>query len=213
MYKVVPSSAFHADPGHFIHLAFRSAMPHIVYLHGFNSSEQSAKARETAAFLEQRGLDGAFHCPRLPPHPADAIAAATTLLQTLPADTVLIGSSLGGFYASWLAEALDLRAVLINPAVRPDRSLAAYLGPQTNPYTGEQYTLGQADLEALRRLAVERPRAARYWLVLGTADEVLDWREAALHYRGARQTVFNGDDHRLARWPECLPGVLAWPGG
>lgn len=187
-------------------------MPHIVYLHGFNSSEHSAKARETAAFLDQCGLAETFHCPRLPPHPADAIAAATALLQRLPADTLLIGSSLGGFYASWLAEALGLRAVLINPAVRPDRSLAAYIGPQTNPYTGEQYTLGEADLTALRRLAVERPNAERYWLVLGTADEVLDWREAVRHYRGARQTVFFGDDHRLARWPECLPGVLAWAG-
>lgn len=188
-------------------------MPHIVYLHGFNSSEQSAKARETGAFLGERGLAAQFHCPRLPPHPADAIAAATALLQTLPADTLLIGSSLGGFYAGWLAEALDLHAVLVNPAIRPDLSLAGYLGPQTNPYTGEQYTLGEADLTALRRLHVERPTPDRYWLVLGSADEVLDWREAAQHYRGARQTVFNGDDHRLARWPECLPGVLAFAGG
>lgn len=190
-----------------------SDMPHIVYLHGFNSSEQSAKAHETGAFLGERGLAAQFHCPRLPPHPADAIAAATALLQTLPADTLLIGSSLGGFYASWLAEALDLRAVLINPAIYPDRSLAGFLGPQTNPYTGEQYTLDEADLTALRRLHVGRPTPERYWLVLGTADEVLDWREAAHHYRGARQTVFNGDDHRLARWTECLPGVLAFAAG
>ncbi|WP_047248152.1 YqiA/YcfP family alpha/beta fold hydrolase [Chromobacterium subtsugae] len=183
---------------------------HIVYLHGFNSSPQSLKAGETAAWLARHAPDIAFHCPRLSPHPAEAIRQAGELLASLPADTLLIGSSLGGFYAGFLAEQQNRPAALINPAVRPDRDLARFAGEQTNPYTGEVYTLGDADLAALQAQRVEKPSPARYWLLLGSRDEVLDWREAAAHYRHSRQTVFNGDDHRLNNWPKVLPEIVAW---
>ncbi|UTH75885.1 YqiA/YcfP family alpha/beta fold hydrolase [Chromobacterium sp. IIBBL 290-4] len=183
---------------------------HIVYLHGFNSSPQSLKAGETAAWLAAHSPDIALHCPRLSPHPAEAIRQASALLDTLPPDTALIGSSLGGFYATDLAEARGLRAALINPAIRPDRDLHRFLGEQTNPYTGEVYTLDERDMAALQAQCVATPALDRYWLLLGTCDEVLDWREAARHYRQNRQTIFNGDDHRLNNWPKVLPDVIAW---
>lgn len=183
---------------------------HIVYLHGFNSGPQSLKAGETAAWLGRHAPDVALHCPRLSPHPAEAIMQAETLLQALPPETLLIGSSLGGFYATHLAERHSRPAALINPAVRPDRDLARFAGEQTNPYTGEVYTLGEADLQALLALRVAKPSPGRYWLLLGSRDEVLDWREAAGHYPGSRQSVFNGDDHRLNNWPKVLPAVVEW---
>ncbi|WP_293760489.1 YqiA/YcfP family alpha/beta fold hydrolase [uncultured Aquitalea sp.] len=183
---------------------------HIVYLHGFNSGPKSLKAHETADYLRRHHPDCEFHCPQLSPHPAEAAHQAETLLQGLPKDTLLIGSSLGGFYATHLAEKLGLRAALINPAVTPHADLSRFLGPQVNPYTGEAYTLSEADMAALMALRVSHPSARRYWLYLGTRDEVLDWKAAARHYRNNHQTVFNGDDHRLARWPECLPGLMAW---
>ncbi|GGY12657.1 YqiA/YcfP family alpha/beta fold hydrolase [Paludibacterium paludis] len=179
----------------------------VVYLHGFNSGPQSLKAGETRSYMERLGAGHLFHSPRLSPHPAMALAQAENLIRTLPGDTLLIGSSLGGFYATWLAEKLDRRAVLINPAVVPDLDLAPYVGEQENPYTGERYILTRADLDTLFERHVERPEPSRYWLVLGARDEVLDWRIAARHFRGARQTVFSGDDHRLARWPECLESL------
>ncbi|WP_051229198.1 YqiA/YcfP family alpha/beta fold hydrolase [Paludibacterium yongneupense] len=174
-----------------------------VYLHGFNSSPGSAKALETAAFL----APGTLHCPALPPHPADALRVAREVVENLPADTVIIGSSLGGFYASWLAAALDRRAVLINPTLFPHIELARFMGEQIQPFTGERYTLGRDDGAVLAEHVVARPSLRRYWLVLGTADETLDWRLAARHYSGCRQTLLNGDNHRLQRWPECLPGL------
>ncbi|WP_434631731.1 YqiA/YcfP family alpha/beta fold hydrolase [Chromobacterium sp. CV08] len=183
---------------------------HIVYLHGFNSGPQSLKAGETAAWLRQHAPDIGLSCPRLSPHPAEAIAQASALLDALAADTLLIGSSLGGFYATHLAQRYALPAALINPAVRPDRDLARFAGEQTNPYTGEVYTLGEADLRALQAQRVEKPDSGRYWLLLGSRDETLDWREAAVHYRHSRQTVLNGDDHRLNNWPKVLPEVVAW---
>ncbi|OHX11101.1 hypothetical protein BI343_05875 [Chromobacterium amazonense] len=183
---------------------------HIVYLHGFNSSPKSLKAGETAVWLNLHAQDIELHCPKLSPHPAEAIRQAETLLLSLPADTLLIGSSLGGFYATYLAERHGRPAALINPAIRPDRDLARFAGEQTNPYTGEVYTLGDADLAALQAQKTDKPTAGRYWLLLGSRDEVLDWREAARHYNGNRQTVFNGDDHRLNNWPKVLPDVVAW---
>jgi len=185
-------------------------MPAVVYLHGFNSNSQSAKARETAAWLAVHAPDIAFHCPTLPHSPAAALTLASELIGRLPPDTLLIGSSLGGYYATALAERHDRRAVLINPAVRPFELLTELLGPQHNPYTGEDYTLTRQHLAELKAAYIARPDPQRYWLVLGSADETLNWREAAQHFAGCRQTVFNGDDHRLQRWPECLAALPAW---
>lgn len=183
-------------------------MTDFLYLHGYNSGPGSAKARETAAFLAGQGLAQRFHSPQLSPYPAEALQQAQALLNTLPADTVLIGSSLGGFYATWLAERSNKRAVLINPSVYPFRRQDVLTREQVHPYTGQRYQLSSKDLLVLERHFVDRPTRSRYWLLLGSADETLDWKEAARHYAGCRMTVFNGDDHRLARWPECLPGLL-----
>jgi len=182
----------------------------ILYLHGFNSSPQSLKAQETTTWLSQHAPHARLHCPRLSPHPAEAIVQAEALLQTLPDSCWLIGSSLGGYYATWLAEKYQRKAALINPAVSPFRDLQHYLGAQTNPYTGERYTLGEDDMQALLDLRPGKLQHGQYWLWLGSADEVLDWKEAARCYHGHRQSVLNGDDHRLKRWLECLPPLLHW---
>lgn len=183
-------------------------MTHYLYLHGFQSGPQSLKARETGDFLAGCGQPHAFSAPQLSPYPATAIAQLANWLTARREPVVLIGSSLGGFYATHLAERFGLPALLINPAVYPEHDLARFLGPQHNPYTGEDYVLTEQHMAELQAIRPERLHAANYWLVLGTADEVLDWRVAARHYRGARQTMFNGDDHRLQRWPQCLPGLL-----
>ncbi|MBV8049364.1 MAG: hypothetical protein JO171_19605 [Paludibacterium sp.] len=185
-------------------------MTDYLYLHGFNSSPQSLKARETADWLGKHAPDSRFHCPALSVHPGEAIAQSQALIAALPQDTLLIGSSLGGFYAAWLAQTLDRRAVLINPAIEPHLDLARLPAEQTNPYTGEHYRLDEADMAALMAHRLPQPDQDRFWLVLGSADEVLDWRRAARHFHGCRQTVFNGDDHRLQRWPECLPALPAF---
>jgi len=188
---------------------FHGPAMHIIYLHGFNSGPQSLKAQETARWLQQHAPDITLHCPRLSPHPAQAIQQAEQLLLTLPADSWLIGSSLGGYYATWLAEKHGRKAALINPAVTPHLDLQRHLGAQHNPYTGESYTLGDADMQALLAMQAT-PRHGQYWLLLGSADEVLDWRQAARHFGRHHQTIFNGDDHRLKRWLECLPPLLNW---
>ena len=123
-----------------------------------------------------------------------------------------VGSSLGGFYATYLAETQGSKAVLINPAIDPHIGLSAYLGPQRNLYTGEPYELTSAHLAQWRELYVPRVTAERYLLLVETGDEVLDYRRAVERYAGAAQLVIQGGDHSLRSFPEQLPKILRFAG-
>jgi predicted esterase YcpF (UPF0227 family) len=177
----------------------------IVYLHGFNSSPQSHKAQVLSQYLAGRGLAGEYACPALPPLAADAIREAEKLVSR---KTCFVGSSLGGFYATWLAEKHGLRAVLINPAIDPHVGLRAYLGRQQNLHTGEPYDLTEAHLRDWERLYVPRITPTRYLLVVETGDEVLDYRRAVERYAGAEQIVVPGGDHSLQSFPAHLPRIV-----
>lgn len=182
----------------------------IAYLHGFNSSPQSHKAQLTARYLSERGLGAHYACPALPPLAADAIRE----IERLRPDetTCYLGSSLGGYYATYLVEKHGGRAVLINPAIDPHAGLRAYLGEQKNLHTGEPYRLTEAHLEEWRRLWVPRITPARYLLLVETGDEVLDYRKAVERYRGAAQVVIQGGDHSLQSFPQHLPRILEFAG-
>ncbi|MGQ0749570.1 MAG: YqiA/YcfP family alpha/beta fold hydrolase [Betaproteobacteria bacterium] len=170
----------------------------VVYIHGFNSSALSFKARLLRERMAALGRSAEFHCPELDHRPSRAIAQLETLISEQTGRAALIGSSLGGYYATWLAEKHDLRAALINPAVRPYELLGAYVGPQRNLYTGAQYEFTEQHLEALRALETARVTPERYLLIVGTADEVLDYRTATVRYRGCREIVVEGGDHGLS---------------
>jgi predicted esterase YcpF (UPF0227 family) len=185
----------------------------IIYLHGFNSGPQSTKAQLLKRTLEERGLGARFACPQLPHHPDEAIALVERGIAGRPAGPVtLVGSSLGGFYATYLAEKLAVRAVLINPAVKPQRDLESYLGVQRNLYSGAEYELTRGHIDAWRRLDTPTIHPERYLLLVETGDEVLDYREAVWKYAGCRQVVVEGGDHSLASFPEHLPLILEFAG-
>lgn len=186
-------------------------LPRLLYLHGFRSSPRSWKARLVGEALDARGLADRFHCPALSHDPVQAIAQAEAVLARHGPCT-LVGSSLGGYYATWLAERHGLRAVLINPAVVAPRALADYIGPQSNLYTGEIFEFTQAHVDALQALSVATLDPARYWLLVETGDEVLDYRHAVERYAGARLTVLPGGDHGFTRFPEYLPQILEFAG-
>ena len=146
-----------------------------------------------------------FACPSLPAHAGEALRAIEPLLGAKPC---LVGSSLGGFYATYLAEKHDLKAVLLNPAIDPHVGLRAYLGPQQNLYTGERYELTETHLREWERLYVPRLTPRRYLLIVETGDEVLDYRRAVERYAGAEQVVVQGGDHSLKSFPRHLPRIL-----
>src|SRR5690606_26482169 len=141
-------------------------------------------ASQLSATLENLGLAERLRIPALPHHPRQAIAQLEACLAEL-GRPLLVGSSLGGYYATHLAERHGLKALLINPAVTPHRRFDGYLGPQTNLYTGEVWELTQDHIAALAELEVAPPQdAERYQVWLQTGDETLDYRDAVEFYRG-----------------------------
>jgi predicted esterase YcpF (UPF0227 family) len=184
----------------------------IVYLHGFISSPQSKKAVMLGDYLANVVSSVGYRVPQLHHRPAramDEVEAACAGIE--PADLTLVGSSLGGFYATLAAERLGCRAALLNPAVHPHAHFERYLGPQRNLYTGEEFELTRGHIDELRALdlaAITRPQ--RYWLFVETGDVVLDYRDAVAFYKGALHTIVRGGDHTLVSFPEHVPELVEW---
>ena len=185
----------------------------LLYVHGFNSSALSFKAGLFAKRMAELGRSADFMCPELPDRPHRAIALLEDCMKGRdPGEVALIGSSLGGFYATWLSERYASRAVLVNPAVRPYQLLAPALGPQKNLYTNRAYEFTETHLAELRALEVPEVSPSRYLLITRTGDEVLDYRHAVEKYRGCEQLVIEGGDHGFGDFEAYLERALAFCG-
>lgn len=185
----------------------------ILYLHGFRSSPLSFKARLIGDRMAALGRENEYQCPQLPASPRDAVALAEKLISANPADVTLIGSSLGGYYATWLAEKFGCRVVLLNPAVKPPRDLEKYVGVMTAYHSDTPFEFKREYIEELKTLAVDRvTHPERYFLMAATGDEVLDWREMTAHYPGARHHIIEGSDHGISEFAQYLDEVLAFCG-
>lgn len=186
----------------------------ILYLHGFRSSPLSFKARLIAERMRALGCGADYRCPQLPASPREAITLATRLAASTPPENLsLIGSSLGGYYATCLAERLGCRAVLLNPAVKPPRDLERHVGVTTAYHSNERFEFKREYIDELNDLAVECiTRPERYFLIAATGDEVLDWREMVAHYPDARQLVIEGSDHGISEFEQYVDQVLAFCG-
>ena len=189
----------------------RKPPTHLLYLHGFRSSPQSAKARRVAAWVQAMRPDLHWWCPQLPPSPREAMAMVESTVREWPASAMaVIGSSLGGFYATAVAEHHGCPAVLLNPAVDPARDLAKYIGEQTAFHDPAERFFFRADfvdeLRAITPAAITRPE--RYLAVIAKGDEVLDWREMSARYAGCRIKLLEGGDHALSDFDTHLPDIL-----
>lgn len=184
----------------------------ILYLHGFRSSPHSMKARQVQQRMQQLGRASEYHCPQLPASPKQAIELAQQLCRGCdPTQLTIIGSSLGGYYATWLAEQLGSRAVVINPAVKPPRNLAAYVGITTQYHSDEPFEFKAGYVHELRDYVVEKiTRPERYFLIAATGDEVLDYREMVAHFPDAKQIVIQGSDHSISEFSDYVDRVLAF---
>ncbi|ODU98956.1 MAG: esterase [Rubrivivax sp. SCN 70-15] len=183
---------------------------HLLYLHGFRSSPKSFKAQRVLAWLAAHRPDVRAWCPQLPPSPRDAIALVDAGVRGWPPTAAVLGSSLGGFYATTVAEARGWPAVLLNPAVDPARDLAAYVGEQTAFHTPEEHFFFRSEyvdeLRALTLPAITKPE--RYFAVIAKGDELLDWREMSARYAGASIRLVEGSDHALSDFDDHLPSIL-----
>lgn len=188
---------------------------HVVYLHGFRSSPGSFKARHMAALMARHHPGVQWWCPQLPPSPAQAINDVMRHTASWPqASTVVLGSSLGGFYATWLAEQRDWRAVLLNPAIGPARDLQRYVGTHTmwhDPTASFEFKAEYVqEMNGFKVEQITQPQ--RYYALIAKGDEVLDWREMAAHFANCQGQVLEGGDHALSNFEALLPGVLRFMG-
>ncbi|MEB4590904.1 YqiA/YcfP family alpha/beta fold hydrolase [Candidatus Thiothrix sp. Deng01] len=178
----------------------------IIYIHGFNSSSLSTKAQVLKQWLASRNRVQEWFSPDLPHRPAEAMATLIKLIEAAQEPPKLVGSSLGGFYATHLVAKFGLKAVLINPAVHPALLLRSLAGTtQQFWYGGGSYTFTQEhvnELEALDQLAPANPE--KMLVMLENGDETLDWRDAAAYYRQSHQLIFQGGDHSFTRFQDIL---------
>jgi uncharacterized protein len=183
---------------------------HLLYLHGFRSSPQSAKAQRMARWARERAPRLTWWCPQLPPSPREAVQMLMHGVGRWPQDRMaVIGSSLGGFYATVLAERLGCPAALINPAVDPARDLARYIGDLKAWHSEDHFHFAPHYVDELRAMAPgPLARPAQYFATIATGDEVLDWREMAERYRGSHLRIVEGSDHALSDFDEHLPHLL-----
>jgi len=186
----------------------------ILYLHGFRSSPQSRKATLLRERMHALGREAEYACPALPASPREAARLSMELASASPqTELALIGSSLGGYYATWLAERLGCRAVLLNPAIAPARDLAAHLGRQPVFFTDDEIEFRPEYLQELKDLdtpVITRPD--RYFLVAASGDAVIEYRTMTEKYRGARQCVIRGSDHELSGFARYVDEVLHFCG-
>ena len=184
----------------------------ILYLHGFRSSPKSFKARVVHKALADAGRSHELICPPLPASPKEAMALAMLLAERhAPDQLAIIGSSLGGFYATWLAERLGVPAVLLNPSVNPLKNLEHHVGVTTAWHSDEAFEFRREYIDELAALRVDRiTRPERYFLIAATGDEVLDYRDMVAHYAGAKQHVIQGSDHAISEFPQYVDDVLAF---
>lgn len=188
---------------------------HLLYLHGFRSSPQSTKARMVAQHMAQAHPNVTFWCPQLPPSPREAIALVVRGTADWPsASTAVMGSSLGGYYATWLAETRGCRAVLLNPAVFAAGDLARYVGEHTSWHDASEKFVFKAEyvdeLQTLSRGDLNQP--ANYFALIAKGDEVLDWREMTARYAGAHIKLLPGSDHAISDFADHMGEVLSFLG-
>ena len=188
---------------------------HLLYLHGFRSSPQSTKARKFAAWVAANRPELVWWCPQLPASPTAAMREVMAGVAGWRVDRMaVIGSSLGGFYATAVAERRGCRAVLLNPGVDPARDLADAIGATTAWHSSEPFDFRPEYVDELRAIAppAKLTDLDRYFAVIAKGDEVLSWREMSERYAGARVRLIEGSDHALSDFDDHFPAVLAFLG-
>lgn len=181
-----------------------------IYIHGFNSSPKSFKAECFKLFLKKKFPGDEFIAPELSDQPLEAIDTLSQCIEQHigKSQITLIGSSLGGFYATFLAQKYELKAVLVNPAVNPHELLVDYLGDNTNYYTGEEYEFTHEHIEQLQQLIIKHlKRPKELMVMLQTEDEVLDYRLAELKYSQAHLIIESGGDHSFQNFSEHCDSI------
>ena len=185
----------------------------VLYIHGFNSSPLSLKAEQTRQYLAINFPTVQFICPQLATTPAKAIRQLMQIIENEPkAIWCLIGSSLGGYFASYLSEKYGCLAILVNPAIKPYELLQDYLGEQVNPYTEQVYQVHDGHIQQLKMIeqtapTIDSQQKNNYLIMIQTGDEVLNYQQAVEKYQHCRLIVQEGGDHSFINFDKCFPSI------
>lgn len=182
----------------------------LVFLHGYLGSPRSVKAQHTARWLSEKAPGWQYACPELPPFAEPAMSLLKSIIDASDEDEIgLVGSSMGGFYATWLAQHYGLKAVLINPVTSAHDLLAEHVGVPLSPQSGQKFVLKPEHIEAFRKLQIKQvEKPENYLVLLQTGDEVLDYRLAKQKYRECRLVVEEGGDHSFTGYQNHLPEIF-----
>jgi uncharacterized protein len=184
----------------------------LIYLHGFRSSPASFKAQWLLTRLTELGRSTKFACPQLPASPREAVDLVRHQFDLRPDDT-LVGSSLGGYFATYLAEHYGCRAVLLNPVIKAARDLRSYVGEHQMYHSEGSFKFRAEYLYELSELEVAMISfPQRYFLIAAKGDQSLDWNEMVAHYSGAGKLVLDGSDHGLSDFDDYGDQVLQFAG-
>jgi predicted esterase YcpF (UPF0227 family) len=186
-------------------------MNNVLFIHGFNSSPLSEKAQLTKSYLAEHLPEVKFYCPQVATTPKAAIEQLEqylTVNKSTPETWALIGSSLGGYFSTYLSEAYGIKAVLINPAIKPYELLSGYIGEQVNPYTQERYQVENNYLNDLISLEQKIVSKDHYMVMVQTGDEVLNYQQAIDKFQGSQVIVQPGGDHSFVNYKNMLPQIV-----
>jgi hypothetical protein len=167
-----------------------------IIIHGFGSAGKGGKAMLFREYFKEQGKP--CIAPSLSYVPELAMDTLEQLVLSCGDDVTLIGSSLGGYYAIYLAEKYGLKAVLINPAVDSSKTLKRVLemgGKATNYYDNTEFTWNENHVKMLQNYRVDEVENGEYLLLLQTADDVLDYREAVAKLPHATTIIEEGGTH------------------
>jgi predicted esterase YcpF (UPF0227 family) len=189
----------------------------ILYIHGFNSSPLSIKAEQTRKYLFNNFPQVNFYCPQLISNPKGAISQLEKIIQSSEPEDLwyLMGSSLGGYFASYLSEKYNLQTVLINPAIKPFELLTDYFGEQVNPYTEEVYQVTKEHMVELTLIEAKQPsfdmqKKNNYLVMVQTDDEVLNYKQAVEKYQYCTLIVEQGGNHSFVNFEHHLPTIAGF---
>lgn len=186
-------------------------MSYLLYIHGFNSSENAHKANLLKQHCDQLGVADALIIPRLHWQPEKAIQQLEDIIEAkLSSGISLFGSSLGGFYATYLAHKYQLRSIILNPAVGAPSLIAKHLGQQVNYHTGDEYFLTEQHIEQLKAFDQALTRPDLFWLMLQKGDETLDYRQALDFYLDVKTSLEEGGSHSFDGFERYLDQVLSF---
>lgn len=165
----------------------------IIYIHGFGSSGEGSKAKILRELLDEEG----FIAPSLSYVPELAIKTLKELIESYSKyeKVYLMGSSLGGYYAIYLADYFNIPAVLINPSVSPTRTLEKVLGQQSNYYDESKFEWNREHLKMLEQYNVNRVKPELYLLLTQKGDETLNYVDAVQKLQGCEKVIEDGGSH------------------